>query len=185
MGSVLGVDLALTGTGVAGPEGWTLNTIKTTREGWTRLAYIRDAVVELACYDPTVTLVVLEGYSFASKGRSLVDLGELGGVVRLALWERGIPFADVAPQTMKKFATGSGGADKGQIIVKCVRRLDIDPGDDNQADAAWFRAMGLYHLWEIGLVPNSPLKLPLALAHLAAYQSVRWPALDANEKLAG
>ena len=38
---------------------------------------------------------------------------------------------------MKKFATGKGNADKGQMIEACQEKLNIQTNDDNEADALW------------------------------------------------
>jgi crossover junction endodeoxyribonuclease RuvC len=53
-------------------------------------------------------LVVIEGYSFGSQGRAVFDIAEPGAGVRFLLYRLGIPFADVPPATLKKFATGKG-----------------------------------------------------------------------------
>lgn len=59
-----------------------------------------------------VELVYLEGYSYGSKGRSVVDLGENGGLLRWKLWKNEFQLIEVAPSELKKKATGKGTAPK-------------------------------------------------------------------------
>jgi Holliday junction resolvasome RuvABC endonuclease subunit len=44
-----------------------------------------------------------------------IDLGELSGILKWKLWERGINVEIVPPTTLKKWATGKGNADKKLI----------------------------------------------------------------------
>lgn len=41
----------------------------------------------------------------------------------------------INPMTVKKFATGDGHATKEKMMDFCRRRWQIEPGDDNEADA--------------------------------------------------
>ena len=41
----------------------------------------------------------------------------------------------INPMTVKKFATGDGHADKKTMMEFCRKRWQIEPGDDNEADA--------------------------------------------------
>jgi Holliday junction resolvasome RuvABC endonuclease subunit len=88
-------------------------------------------------------LVAIEGYSYASHGRSTVSLAELGGIVRYGLWCEGIIYIDVPPSTLKKYATGKGNADKGAMLVAAVKRLGYEGTDNNEADARWLHAVGM------------------------------------------
>jgi len=87
---------------------------------------------------------VLEGYAYGIKAASaLVDLSELGGVVRLELSDKGIPFVDVPPASLKLFATGKGNAPKDQVLAAAIRRLGYAGHDHNTADALWLLSMAL------------------------------------------
>jgi hypothetical protein len=152
---IVGVDLSLTATGIACECG--TSVVKPARRGMERLADIRASVLAHArgfCVDPEdfhpvlPVLVVLEGYGFHSmKG---VVLGELGGVVRLALWENGFPFVDVPPAVLKKFATGKGNVGKDAMLAAAIRRFGFDGSDNNEVDAHLLRCMGIAHY---GLFP--------------------------------
>jgi crossover junction endodeoxyribonuclease RuvC len=82
-----------------------------------------------------VDLVVIEGYSFGSKGRSVFDIAELGGCVRFLLYRLGIPWVDVSPSTLKKYATGKGNSPKDAMIAAAIRRFGFAGCDNNEADA--------------------------------------------------
>jgi hypothetical protein len=105
--SILSLDLSLTSTGwarfVAGQT--TMGTIQTSALGMARLEAIRSRVEALAA---GTDLVVLEGYSFASRGRAIVSLGELGGVIRHWLHVQQIPTVEIPPACRAKYATGKG-----------------------------------------------------------------------------
>lgn len=163
---VVGLDLSLTATGVAAVDG-TTSVIKTKLRGPARLAAIRDAIFEIAF--PSADLVVLEDYSFASRDAHAHELGELGGVVRLRLWELEVPYVCVSPSSLKKYACGRGNAKKDEVLVAAVRRLPEFDGDHNQADAAWLRAMALDAL-------GTPV-IPMPQEHRVALEKVEWPEL--------
>jgi Holliday junction resolvasome RuvABC endonuclease subunit len=160
--SVVGLDLSLSGTGIATDEGAT--TVRTRLVGMARLAYLRDAVASVA---GGAGLVVVEGYSFNSRVGG-EHLGELGGVVRLALHEMGAPFADVAPALVKKYATARGNAPKEQVLIAAIH-AGADVADNNQADAWWLRALGMHHA-------GSPV-VPATKARDDVTGRVEWPML--------
>lgn len=142
------------------------------RTGMERLAWIREHLAVDYC--ATADLVVIEGYSFGS-GRAggtthAHALGELGGAVRLELWDRGIPYVDVPPASLKKYATGRGNANKEQVLVAAVRRLDYQGADPNEADALWLREMGC------DAYQTRPPRVPAA--HQEALHAVPWPHLE-------
>lgn len=166
MTRVLGIDPSLTALGYAMTEE-VVGVFRSRAKGMRRLAEIRNFVIEMA-HDCDVT--ILEGYAFARTNQAH-QLGELGGVVRLALWERRIPFVDVPPAIVKKVATGRGNADKPAVIAAAIRRFGFE-GDGQDAAEAWIlRAMALVHY------DNVPIPLPAGA--LDALEKVEWPALKA------
>lgn len=136
---VLAFDLSLTSTGYAEPSG-ECGTISTgTLRGTDRLRYIRSAVLGLLdASDPT--LVAIEGYAFARPNQAH-QVGELGGVIRVALAELGVPWLAVPPSTVKKYATGKGTADKTAMVVAARERLGYERQQPDEADALWVRAV--------------------------------------------
>ncbi len=59
----------------------------------------------------------------------------LTGRVQEICAENGIDYASVHSATLKKFATGSGRADKAEMIKVAQKYLNRQPQDDNEADA--------------------------------------------------
>jgi Holliday junction resolvasome RuvABC endonuclease subunit len=76
----------------------------------------------------------IEGYAFAAKGAKF-NLGEVGGVLRLALYDRSIPSIEVPPTYLKKFFTGKGNAQKNVMMKEAYKNYGIDINDDNDCDA--------------------------------------------------
>ena len=169
MTRVLGLDLSLTATGYAYNEE-DIGVIRSKAKGERRLAEIRDAVEEFAF---EADVVVLEGYSYASANQAH-QIGELGGVIRLTLWQRRKPFAEVPPAVLKKYATGKGNADKDAMLAAAIRRFGFEGDNNNAADAWLLRAMGQaeYVAWN-GITDYQR----------EALGKVEWPKLDIVEQI--
>lgn len=145
---VLGIDPSLTSLGYAFFSGDRQPEIHRVRpkglRGLERLRYLRDtvsAVVE----ETESTLVAYEGYAmgrFAGGGRSF-DLGELGGVLKLTLFERKIPILLVPPTCLKLFATGKGNADKDKVMTSMAKHRGQLFASDDEADAYALLLMGM------------------------------------------
>lgn len=165
---IIGLDLSLTGTGVATSEGTT--TIKPKYKGVERLIEIRTALELLI---PFKSIVIIEGYSFGSKGRAVFNIGELGGVIRTWLCERSSPFAEVPPSNLKLYALGKGGGpgtDKHAMRMEAFKRGGIEFEDDNQCDAWWLRQMGQYqYAFETETI------IPMPEKNKEAFKKVEWP----------
>lgn len=136
----VGLDLSLraTGVGVVNPDDaadcrvLTLSPKATLRDG-ARLLTIYQELAGI--FDTgTFSLVAIEGYSFGSKNGQF-QLGEVGGITRLLLTQRGIPYIIVPPNVLKKWTTGSGTADKIAMAVSTFDKWGMQFGDDNQCDA--------------------------------------------------
>lgn len=164
----LALDLSLTATGWATVDACgTLTPPKGQDRGPERLAWLRAAVLSLAA---DADVVVLEGYSYASKGRAVVSMGELGGVIRLALHDAGIPFVEVAPAVVKKAATGAGNSRKEAVLVAAVQRLGYEGHSNDEADALWLLELARHAL-------QLPGATDLPKTHLAAIDPERWEAV--------
>lgn len=79
------------------------------------IEYIKDSVINSL---HSVDYAIIENYSFAAKGRSMLDLAELNGVIKDLLWENDIPYILVAPQQIKKYIFGKIGIGKKTIKKK-------------------------------------------------------------------
>ncbi|MEV6310025.1 hypothetical protein AB0M10_15670 [Streptomyces sp. NPDC051840] len=84
----------------------------------------------------TVAGIAFEGYAYGARYRR-EELGELGGIMRLALvqvWQPGL-LSTVAPTSVKKYVTGSGRADKDKILLAVYKRWGFEAPDHDTADA--------------------------------------------------
>lgn len=133
--NILGVDLSLTSTGISA-NGKT-GIITTPAKGSERLSIISLAILD-AVIENSIQLVAIEGYSFASRNSQAHSIGELGGVVRMRLWERNIPYVDIPPTCRAKFATGRGNAAKTEVMSSVSAKTGLvfsGKGADDMCDA--------------------------------------------------
>ena len=141
---VIGLDLSLTSTGIAMPDGST-DVISVNQKDVLRLISLRNAIMEkINQYKHPI--VVLEGYSFAQRNSNAHSLGELGGVVKTALVEADCTLVVVAPTQRAKFATGKGNASKAEVVSSISARTGIvwsGKGADDKVDAWILREMAL------------------------------------------
>ncbi len=144
---VLGLDLSLVRTGVALIVPPTLTTWNLSPgdklRGVARLSWYRDKIRGLID-DVHPGKVVIEGYAFARPNQAH-QIGELGGVVRLALMDWGGQWYEVPPASMKKFVTGMGNAKKNVIPLHLYKRWKLEVEQEDQADATGLAMMGLCH----------------------------------------
>ncbi|NUL03576.1 hypothetical protein HRW07_10080 [Streptomyces lunaelactis] len=143
---VIGLDLSLTCTGVAG-EGWVDYIRPKALKGHPRLAYLVD---EVTSFIKKADLAVIEGPSFGGGvAHRHEDLAGLRVMVRQACWRRGIPYALVPPSCRALYAAGKGSAPKGLVRDEISRRYAIEldgVARYDMADAYALLAMGLHHL---------------------------------------
>lgn len=143
---IAGLDLSTARVGYADPSGDLLSISGHAgpEDPYRRLHELARAIERtMVLRPPFPDLVVVEDYSLASPGRlSLVRLGEVGGVVRMRLFELGIPTAFVPPSSVKRFATGNGNATKAQMITAAIERGARGSLNDDEADAFHLRRMG-------------------------------------------
>ena len=129
-----GVDLSLTETGLARLNRGRLQAevVKTKLRGNPRLDYLEKQITQ-RIFNANPIGVAIEDYAMGAKGRTF-NIGELGGVIRLAVYRAGIPMIEVPPTVLKKFVTGRGNANKASM-VKRVSQLWHSTQNDNIADA--------------------------------------------------
>jgi crossover junction endodeoxyribonuclease RuvC len=139
--NILGLDPSLSSTGiiVLDSKGNIVYeaSLKTKQlRGMKRLKFIKDEIL-LVTKKFNITQVFIESYAFGVvQSRSKFNLGELGGVIRLTLYENNIEYEDIAPPTLKKYVTGYGNADKIMMVEAVHKRWGKDFGkDSDKADA--------------------------------------------------
>ncbi len=142
----MGLDLSLTSTGVSVNEETLVITTKL--KDVERLHFISNEIIRI-CDLLEVECVGIEGYSFSSKNSHAHSIGELGGVVRLRLWENNIPFVEIPPTCRAKFATGKGNASKGEVISAVSAKTGIvfsGAGGNDECDAWVLEQMLMAHV---------------------------------------
>lgn len=146
-----GIDLSLTSTGLC--IGGNPLAIRSKLRGAERLCEVRDRLIEKLKIAKT-EIVALEGYSYSSRFSQAHSIGELGGVVKVALMEAGIQVVIIPPTNRAKFATGRGNASKDDVIaaVLAVTPIEKQPGLDDLCDAWVLEQMLRYILGERVLV---------------------------------
>lgn len=168
---VIGLDLSLSSTGIASNIGWT-DRIQVKAQPndpgqFNRLRRIRDRVLEFVNQD--TALVVVEGLAFGSGTAGHHTITGLWHLVMEAVDSRCIPWAEVPPATLKKYATGKGNAAKDEVLAAVLRRWpDIVIGGNDEADALALAAMGADHL-------GHPMTA-MPAANRTSLDKVRWPS---------
>lgn len=170
--AVIGLDLSLTGSGIASSNGWCERvglpdiTTKSLGERIVAVDYLVNQIVTLVARP---ALVCLEVPAFSRAGGGALERGSLWWLVARRLHTAEIPVAEVFNQHRMRYATGKGAASKGAIVDAVARRWPIfeTGGDDNLADAAVLAAMGADRL-------GHPLAV-MPFTHRKALDGVHWP----------
>lgn len=166
---ILALDLSLTASGVAchacGVS--TISFKKTT--GPERLVSIREAAMSHV-FEHQADVAAVEGYSFGSRNGG-ERIGELGGVIRAALWEAEVPYVEIPPKSLKKFITDNGNAGKDEMLAATIRRWpEFNGKTNNESDA-----------YGLGVMAKSHYEPELCDEILAFQQkvldSIEWPEL--------
>lgn len=169
---VIGLDLSLASTGVVGlrlalprnPQIWRLQS---AYKGVKRLSDLCDQLdtaisgftqdIDRWLWEDEV-LAVIEGYSMGSRVGQAFSIGEWGGVARLLLYDKRVPFIEVPPSTLKKWTTGKGNSPKDKMRLSVYKRWGFEADSNDVIDA--------YALAQFG----------------RAYLAIRTGALELDEK---
>jgi len=148
---ILGLDISLTGSGVVLLEDDQIKlellikskppVEKNNVTEIERLILIRDKIISIIKeYKPD--LVSIENLAFLAKGTSLTQLSYLNYAIRAYLWENKIKFLIVSPKSLKKFITGSGNAQKEEMMITVLEKYHIATTDANIADSCSLAFVG-------------------------------------------
>lgn len=180
---VVGLDLSLTGTGIAVGHAGETPRVATVGTKGAASAPLRDRVERLRRIDagirgyleewlwagqlPVPALIVVEGPTYGTGTGHQHDRSGLWWLVVDRFHHR-YDVAEVAPTSRAKYAAGRGNASKDEVLAAVVRRYPAVPvGNNNEADATVLHAMGSRHL-------GHPIDNPPA-THLKAMDAVHWP----------
>lgn len=144
--NTIGLDLSLTSTGysILGKTG----RISVSSKGPERLFDIREDISNIL-FSNSIEVAFIEGYAFSARNSQSHKIGELGGVIRLLMYEMSIPFIEIPPTSRAKFATGKGNAAKSEVISAVSAKTGIvwtGPGADDECDAWILEEMGRHYL---------------------------------------
>lgn len=158
--TVMGIDPSLNSTGYCALNAETLDFQRNCRgerdplglikpknlRGLARLAYNQDTLT-LILQEFQPVAAIFEGYAYGENFKREA-MGEGQGVLRLACFRLGIPVIVIAPQTLKKFVTGKGSGDKGNMKLCSYKKwgLNADELNDDEVDAYCLSMFGLTYL---------------------------------------
>lgn len=182
---VVGLDLSLTGTGIArilsseSGHHWVDHTrLGTDTAGLDlaargkRLNGLSHRVTGHLARLGRPDLVLVEQPSYGSSGGSAHDRSGLWWLVLSRLTAAGVPVAEVTPVHLKMYATGAGKGGKDAVLAETARRYrDLAPelSTNDEADALILAAMAWQH------VTGTPL-VPLPATHTRTLDRIRWPS---------
>jgi hypothetical protein len=132
----VGIDQSYSGfalTFLASDGRYETRVIKFDGSGVKRLADIRGYLN--AQLNRNIIDAAMEGYAFGSHMSNM--LGELGGVVKLAVYDANkLDTLIIPPTSLKKYVTGKGtGVQKNQMLLYVYKKWDVEFKDDNAADS--------------------------------------------------
>ena len=151
---ILGLDISLADTGIVIIKDGTMimaDDIKMKPEGKdvvNRIHRMVSIYKEIKTYipddfnDPS-NMIVIEGYSFASKG-SGVSLAENGGIIRSNLLKDfdKVAMIEIPPPRLKKFITGSGKGEKNLMLLHTYKMWGQEFSNNNTCDAFGLALLG-------------------------------------------
>lgn len=132
--NLLCLDIATT-TGFAckyGSGTWNFKPRK-DESGGMRLVKFGAKLLEICKMYP-ITLITYEAPAIRGKFPNFVAM-EMIGVLKKFCEENKINYHTVVIQTIKKFATGNGHANKDEMVLAAKQKFEIKIEDDNHADA--------------------------------------------------
>lgn len=149
MKTILGFDASLVCSGFAYKDNndeYHTGTIKTKKlRGPERLNFVEHSFIRIieSLYADTgsIDLIVYEDYAMGSKGKTF-NIGELGGVLKLVAWDRGVDVLLVPPSNLKQFTTGKGNADKDKMMSSIADNWGYSVTQNDEADAFALLKMG-------------------------------------------
>jgi Holliday junction resolvasome RuvABC endonuclease subunit len=160
---VLGIDPSLTSTGYAYRDDEDVRVGSLTQKEARSLKRLNNIAlqVEKQAEMCMCQLAVVEGYAFAFKTNAsrAHSLGEIGGIIKYTLWEKGISLLLVPPNSLKMFALGhyktvqiDAGGRKRKVKVKDLVKYAAEAeagrrfANTDQSDAYWLLRMGEAYL---------------------------------------
>lgn len=147
---IIGIDASLTNTGIVEvlPNGgiesstvWSPKVKGVERLDWFRQQFTsffkrKDRTENIEC-------VVLEGYAYAAFVGRAFDIGELGGLIKLCVYDTKCPLYIVTPTQLKKYITGKGKGPKDQVFHSACTKWTYEFQTTHEAEAYGLARIGL------------------------------------------
>ena len=159
---VVGIDPSLTGTGLVAWHDGKVIIAKTLKNHpqWDIIPRVLSIVEEISTEIGNIVddigwylppnMIVIEGFSYGSRGRGLFETAYLGYRIREELHvlnsEMHIPWMEASPNELKKFVTGKGNATKDIMMQQVLKRWGYEAKDNNVADAYALAMIGVDYL---------------------------------------
>ena len=142
-----------------------------------RLANIRDLTLSELCNSPVpAELICIEHYAMNCKfGRETA--GELGGVLRVMMYENLLEYQEIPPLQLKQFAIGKATAEKDHILMAVYKKWGIEFWKNDEADAFILAQMAR----AIYMVKNNA-DIKLTAYELEVIQNIINPAKKTKKK---
>ena len=176
-----GIDPSLTATAIViiDKDGKLISShvISTKFIGPQRLIYIANSSLsELHSLTKPVELVCIEHYAMNCKfGRETA--GELGGVLRVMMYENLLEYQEIPPLQLKQFAIGKATAEKDHILMAVYKKWGIEFWKNDEADAFILAQMAR----AIYMVKNNA-DIKLTAYELEVIQNIINPAKKTKKK---
>lgn len=90
---------------------------------------------QIARYIQNDDLIMIEGFSYGSKGKGVSTQYGVGWIIRANLVNWRFTYHEVAPSALKKFTTGNGTEKKENMIIPIYNRWGFQSKSDNIRDA--------------------------------------------------
>jgi len=169
----LGIDPSISGTGLVAlrqskfnyPD-LVLEREITAPKGVLGLERVKLIALEImgAIHELKPDVIVVEGYSLhMGHASSVVQLVELGGILRFLMMLDGLKWLDPRASVLKKFVTGKGTAQKDQMMMWVLKRWGHTSASNNTADAYGLAAIGLASMNRLHGISKEMLSLSAQL----------------------
>lgn len=112
-------------------------------------SFQRDVRTFISEYEPTAVVFELAHMRGGAATRNALGMET---VLKMECWLRNVPAHGVHSMTLKKFATGFGGATKGDMILAAEKLTGVQTANDNVADALCLGKWGVCNVSTDGVI---------------------------------
>jgi crossover junction endodeoxyribonuclease RuvC len=136
----MSLDLSLNGTGVCiygdvtkEMEPFLIKTNK-LKDHMKKIVHIKKVIFK-NIRNFNIKKVFIEGQSYGSRGRAILSIAQLHGVIMYFLIKKKIPYECIPPTQVKKYVTGKGNCKKSLILKSLYKYYGFDIDQEDMADS--------------------------------------------------